>query len=138
MSVCPLWLNGVPSYIIEANQLKSLWRKRLRRSFVDIAHNVRFAFTPGAWAIPPQLLQRNITFAAILPFDGQFSPNLLNVRGLHVQSRIMCCRTERFQRGLQLAQDVEKENQDAYRLLPARRTRSASTARRAPTVKASG
>ena len=98
MPVRPLGLNGVPSDIIEADQLKSLGRERLRRRFIDIAHNIRFPFATGTWAIPPQLLQGNITFAAILPFDGQFSPNLLNVCGLHVQSRIMCGPTERFQR----------------------------------------
>lgn len=86
MAVSPKWLHRVATYIAKPHQLKRARTQLLFRSLIDIAHDVRFSLARGAGTMPPKLFQRHKTFAAIVPLDGQFIADRLNVQRFHVLS----------------------------------------------------
>lgn len=51
--------------------------------FVEIAHDIHFAFTAGAGAGAAEFFERDETFLAVLPFDGEFLADGLEVGGAH-------------------------------------------------------
>jgi hypothetical protein len=50
---------------------------------MDASPNIRFALANRAGTTPPRFFQRNKTLAAIVPFDGQFIPDGLEVERAH-------------------------------------------------------
>ena len=83
MSVRPKQLDRVRADGNKPDQIKRRWRQRALRAFVQLAQDVRFALTARARAVTSQCLQRNETFPAILPLDGQFISNSLNCLWSH-------------------------------------------------------
>ena len=53
------------------------------RDFVEVTHDIHLALAPRAGTIAPQLLQGNVTLAALGPFDGQFCSDGLYVQRAH-------------------------------------------------------
>ena len=83
MSICPDWLQGITAHAAQADQLKSIGGERTLGMLVNIAQDVRLTLAAGAGAAPPQHWQWNVTLPAIIPLDGEFVPDALNVGGLH-------------------------------------------------------
>src|SRR2546425_655706 len=83
MSVSPLRLNRITADGRDTNKLKGRGWKRFRRSLVDLAHNIGLAFASGAGTISAEVFQRDIGFGAIIPLDGQFVADVLNINRFH-------------------------------------------------------
>lgn len=83
MTVCPNGLNPVTTDADNLPQLKSRRRQFRFRIFIHVPQNIRLTLATGARTTPPQFLQRNKTFAAVIPFHGEFISDLLNVRRAH-------------------------------------------------------
>src|SRR6266516_4836987 len=96
MAVAPNRLNGVAADVGDAPELKRLRRQRFVRILIDIPHDVALAFASGARTTTSQHFQPHETFAAILPSDGQFIADLLNIRRSHYH-RVMGPRSMRPQ-----------------------------------------
>ena len=79
VAVTPNRLNCVTADLRDPPQLKRLRRQRLVRTFVKNAHDIPLSFAPRTWAVAPHRLQSQKALAAVVPFDGQFLANLLNV-----------------------------------------------------------
>lgn len=54
-------------------------------TFVQLAQDIHFTLAARAWAGAAQFLQRNEALFAVIPPDGQFIADVLNVRRTHVQ-----------------------------------------------------
>src|SRR6266516_3335447 len=96
MAVAPNRLNGVTTDIGDAAELRRLRRQRLVRLLIDIPHDVTLAFASGARTSASQRFQPHKTFAAVMPSDGQFVANLLNIRRTH-DRRVIGSRSSRPQ-----------------------------------------
>ncbi len=83
MAIGPDELNRVSAHASHARQLESGRQQGLRRAFVDMAENIGFPLACGAGAMPAQLLEREITLGAILPFDREFVSDHLYIDWLH-------------------------------------------------------
>ena len=83
MAILPDGLNGVPADSFDPDKLKSLRRKRTVGVFVEIAHDVDLAFASGARTTATKFLQADEIFMAIVPFDGDFLADLLEVYRAH-------------------------------------------------------
>src|SRR6185503_14765273 len=88
MAVAPNRLNRVTTDIGDAPELKRLRRQRFVRILVNIPHDVALAFASGARTSASQHFQPHKTFAAILPSNGQFVTDLLNIHRSHEHSVI--------------------------------------------------
>src|SRR5436190_1987563 len=88
MAVAPNRLDGVAADVGDARELKRLWRQRPVRILIDIPQDVAFAFAACARASTPQRFQPHKAFAPIIPLDGQFIADLLNIRRSHEHSVI--------------------------------------------------
>src|ERR1700722_8482697 len=88
MAVAPDRLNGIAAHFNNAFELEGRWPERLLRPFVECSHDVALAFAASAGAGSPQLLQWNKAFPGILPFDGQFRTDLLQIRRLHIKAAL--------------------------------------------------
>src|SRR6266478_2890041 len=88
MAVPPKGLDGVTANHREPEQLERLRSKRLLRPFVKSAHDIPLSLAAGAGTISPQRFELDETLRAIIPFDGQFIPNVLNINRSHVLSRL--------------------------------------------------
>ena len=86
MAVAPNRLDGVAAHVGDAPELKRLGRQRFVRILINVPHDVGLAFAPGAGTTTSQRLQPHKTLAAILPSDGQFIANLLNIHRSHRHS----------------------------------------------------
>src|SRR5208282_6344413 len=85
MSVGPHRLDRVTAHAHDADQFKGLRTQRFFRVLVNIAQDVHLALASRARTTPPQFLERNEILAAIIPFDGQFGADGLNVHRSHVR-----------------------------------------------------
>ena len=87
MAVRPHWLNGIAAYLLNAREAEGV-RPQLRvGTFIEIAHDVRFAFASGARTVTPQLLKRDKGFRAIAPLDREFIADSLDVAWAHRMSK---------------------------------------------------
>jgi len=84
MSVSPRGLKGVTADRGEPRQLKCLRVECFFRVPVNIPHNVGLAFAAGARAMPAEFFEGNKRFLAVIPFNGQFAANVLNVQWVHL------------------------------------------------------
>src|SRR5882762_8140032 len=107
MAVAPDRLNCVATDIGDAPELKRFWRQRFVRILIDIPHDVALALASGARTTASQRLQPHKTFAAILPSDGQFVTDLLNIRRSH-EHRVMGSHTSRPQAVLSFGTEHSK------------------------------
>ena len=87
MAVAPNGLDAIPAHAPELAHFEGAWRKLRLGPAMDVPHDVRFAFAAGAWASAPERFQRNVTFGPVLPTDGKFISNHLNVSRLHLFQR---------------------------------------------------
>jgi len=85
MTIAPGRLNRIAPHIRDAQQSGALGRQRLIRVFVNVAQDIGFALAPGARATTTQRLQWHKALRAIVPFDGQFLANLLNIDRSHTE-----------------------------------------------------
>jgi len=83
MSVVPGRLDTVPAHQRETPPLERRWWQRLVRSFVKMPQHIHLALTTRARTGSSQFVQCHKTLAAIVPFDGQFLPDNLNVQWPH-------------------------------------------------------
>src|SRR5208282_2345201 len=83
MPVGPNRLNRITAHANDADQFKSFRGQGLFRISVNVPHDVHLALATRARTTSPQFLQRNETFAAVIPLDGQFVADLLNVHRSH-------------------------------------------------------
>ena len=83
MAIRPIWLNGVGANPAQASELKSLRSKWPVRIFVEVSHDVHFAFATGARTMTPEFFKMHKLFAAVFPPNRQLISNLLNVQGFH-------------------------------------------------------
>jgi hypothetical protein len=74
-------LQSVTANYVESREFKTVFRITDLRA-KNVSQDIGFAATPGAGACPPQKLQIKIGFAAVIPADGEFVPDLLNVSRL--------------------------------------------------------
>jgi hypothetical protein len=81
MAVAPAWLQGVTANDIKTIQLKAFSSVGYGGP-ADVADNIRFAAAGRAWAGATKDFQVQIRFGLVIPLNGQFVPNLLNVRRL--------------------------------------------------------
>ena len=86
MTIRPNGLDGIAADIDDAHDLKCPLGKRLRRILVNISHDVHFPVAPRAGAPAAHGFHRDKAFCPIIPFDGQFPANLLNICWLHTFS----------------------------------------------------
>src|SRR5882672_2224403 len=80
MSVPPHRLDRIPADANDALQLETSGRQRFLRISINVPQNVDLPLAPGAGTVSSEAFQRNETFAAIRPFDGEFVADLLNVQ----------------------------------------------------------
>jgi hypothetical protein len=83
MSVGPGGLHGVGPDPRELGQLKCLGCEWFFGVFVQIPHDVHLAAAARAGTAPAEFLERNVGLAAVVPFDGEFRSDRLNVHRLH-------------------------------------------------------
>ena len=83
MSVTPNRLDGITAHGLDLFQGKRPGRKRFIRSLVDLAENVRFTMATGTRTTPSQHLQGHKRLAPIIPFDGQFISDGLEINRAH-------------------------------------------------------
>ena len=86
MPIRPDGLDGITAHHDQSDQLKSRWFQRPLRTSIDVPQNVCFTLAIGAWATAPQLLKLDETLAAVVPFDGQFIADSLNVQWTHLEN----------------------------------------------------
>ena len=82
-----MWLKRVAADLRQSAQSKGIRAQLLFRSFVEIAHDVHFAFAAGARTFATQFFQRDESLGSILPLQGEFIANLLNIGRSH-ESRL--------------------------------------------------
>jgi len=85
MTITPDWLNCVAPDISDAQQASALLGHWLIRVLVNVAQDISLALAPGARTTTTQRLQRHKALRAIIPFDGQFLANLLNIDRSHMR-----------------------------------------------------
>lgn len=83
VSISPRGLDSVCSDPRQASELKGLRGQRTLRAFVQVPQDVFLAPAAGAGTMPPQFLQRDEAFAAVLPFDRQLLADRLDVHWSH-------------------------------------------------------
>lgn len=83
MAITPDGLEAVASDYGAAAPLESCGRQRLIRPLVKLPQDVHLALATGAWTRPAQSFQGNEALAAIVPFDGQFISDRLQIHGSH-------------------------------------------------------
>ena len=83
VAVGPDGLDAVAADGIETGQFEGDAGKRFRGVLVNVAEDVGLAGAAGAGAGAAEFFERNKILPAILPFDGQFISNRLNVGRAH-------------------------------------------------------
>ncbi len=83
MAVGPNRLQRIASHRDQARQLKRPGRKRCGWIFVQMTHDIGFAFATGAGTGTPQILQGDETLRAIIPFNRQLIADELEVQRTH-------------------------------------------------------
>lgn len=83
MAIAPDGLNGVGSHKSQAAELEGSRAERLFGAFVQVSHDISLSLATRTGAGSAQFLQGDVTFAAIIPFYGQFFTDSLNVDGAH-------------------------------------------------------
>lgn len=83
MSVRPNRLDGIAAHIDHPHKLERPRPQDLIRPLVNISHDVPLPLAAGARAVTSQRFNRDKALLPIIPFDGQFVADLLDVRGLH-------------------------------------------------------
>jgi hypothetical protein len=83
VTISPCRLEPVTADLGQPNQLKRTRIQWLLWPAMQPSHDVHLAFTARAGTPPPQLFQGDETFAAIVPPDGQFTSDLLNLLRSH-------------------------------------------------------
>ena len=84
MAVAPDRLKSVAANEVQFFQFERFGGQRLVRAFVEIAHDIAFAHAAGTRTLPAQFFNGNVAFPAIVPFDGQFGANLLEIDRSHI------------------------------------------------------
>ena len=87
MAVAPNGLDAIPAHAPHLADFEGTWRKLRLGPAMDVPHDVRFALAAGAGASATERFQRNVTFGPVLPPDGKFVSNHLNVSRLHLFQR---------------------------------------------------
>lgn len=83
MAIRPLRLNRVAADVRESQQSKGFGLQRFLWPDIQIPHDVRLAFAPGAGAGAAELFERDETLCAVIPLQSEFISDLLNVDGAH-------------------------------------------------------
>lgn len=87
VAVGPNGLDGVAADIDHAHESKGARGERLIGPLVEVPHDVPLSLAARARAMSAHGFQRDKTLAAIVPFDGQFAADLLDVRWLHAEGQ---------------------------------------------------
>src|SRR5690349_14419764 len=87
MAITPDWLDGVATNQLELQQPKCLRSEGTLGGSVNIAHHVRFPLATCTRAGTAELLERNERLTAIVPADGEFVADRLQVQGPHTGNR---------------------------------------------------
>jgi hypothetical protein len=74
-------LQCIPTHQIESKKLEALAGIG-HRGTINMTQHIRFAAAGGAWTSAPQQFEFQKRFCAIVPGNGQFVSDLLNVAGL--------------------------------------------------------
>lgn len=83
MTVPPGGLDSITTYGHHASDFESACAQRLVRTFVQLTEDVDFALATGARAKTPHLFEGEKGLRAIIPFDGEFVSDLLNIYWPH-------------------------------------------------------
>ena len=83
MAVRPHRLHRVTADEWRADEPEGIRSQRTVGAFVEIAHDVPLALTSGAGAMASQFLQLDEAFAAVVPLDGKFIANGLEIGWSH-------------------------------------------------------
>jgi hypothetical protein len=85
VAISPLWLQGIATDQLPSGKFETLGRVSHIRPG-NIAQHIRLATARSARAGPPQTLKGKVGFFAIIPLQGEFFPDELNVlrRKAHV------------------------------------------------------
>jgi len=91
MSIAPDRLDGVSADVRDAGKLEGLRRQRTGGIFINVPHDVLFPLASGARTMTAQEFERDETLAAIVPFDGQFGADALQIDWMHETSKHFNC-----------------------------------------------
>jgi hypothetical protein len=83
MAIAPDGPDRVATHVVHARQLKRRRGQRTVGCLVEVAHDVRLPVAPGAGAITAELFELHEGFAAVVPLDGQFVADDLDVGWAH-------------------------------------------------------
>jgi hypothetical protein len=84
MAVAPNRLDAIPPHALDFAHFERPWRELPLGTAMDVPHDIRLPFAAGAGASAPKRFQRDVTFRPILPSDGEFVSDRLNVSRLHL------------------------------------------------------
>lgn len=87
MTIAPKRLKRVGPDAHDSTQLKRGGLERGSRSLVKVAHDIPFTLAPGTRTAATQLLEWDEGLLSIVPFDGEFLADVLDVDWLHVVGR---------------------------------------------------
>src|SRR6478672_10691523 len=79
VSVGPAGLDCITAYQIESDELEALFGVADIRTH-NLTEHIRFAPASRAWACAPQQFEFQKRFGAVIPGNGQFVSDLLDVR----------------------------------------------------------
>jgi len=79
----PHRLDRIVADIDDAQQLEGFRPKGLLRVLIKVAHDIDLALATGARAGATELLKRHKALRAVVPLDGEFGPDDLDVCRLH-------------------------------------------------------
>ena len=86
MSVGPARLDCITAYQIESDELEALFGVAHIRTH-NLAEHVRFAAASRAWARAPPQFKFQKRFRAVIPSNGQFVSDLLDIAGFKSHHR---------------------------------------------------
>src|SRR5881296_1971324 len=81
--VSPHRLDRVAACDGAAHELKRRRRERLVGRLVHVTQNVHLTLASRAWTMAPESFQRDETLASVVPLDGEFISDWLNVSRTH-------------------------------------------------------
>ena len=87
MAVAPNGLDAIAAHALDLAHFEGTGRELRLGTAMDVPHDVRLAFAAGTGASAPKRFQRNVTFGSVLPTDGKFVSDRLNVGRLHLFQR---------------------------------------------------
>lgn len=83
VTVRPHRLDRVTADNSPARQFKRTGWKRFVRTFVELAENIHLTLASGTRTTPAETFKQDEAFSSVVPFDGKFISNFLNVEWSH-------------------------------------------------------